>query len=68
MYKITATPPRNKVDCVCRFVDLASIPFDPANTDYQQFKADIQSGSELQDPEGNTLTQQEAEEFIKTLP
>lgn len=44
------------------------IPFDPANTDYQQFKADILAGKELQDADGKTLSQTEAEAFIATLP
>ena len=41
---------------------------DPANTDYQQFKADILAGKELQDADGKTLSQTEAEAFIATLP
>ena len=45
-----------------------SIPFDPANTDYQQFKTDVLGGSELQDADGNVMTQEEADAFIATLP
>jgi hypothetical protein len=44
------------------------IPFDPANTDYQQFKADVLTGAELQDADGNVMTQKEADAFIATLP
>lgn len=44
------------------------IPFDPANTDYQKFKADVLAGAELQDADGNPMTQEEADAFIATLP
>jgi hypothetical protein len=53
---------------VLRLTDSAGIPFDPANTDYQQFKQDVLGGAELQDADGNTLSQTEAEAFIATLP
>ena len=44
------------------------IPFDPANTDYQQFKSDISNGVELQDPDGNVMTPEQVQEFLSTLP
>lgn len=44
------------------------IPFDPANTDYQKFKSDVSAGTELQDPDGNIMSQSEVNEFLKTLP
>ena len=44
------------------------IPFDPSNTDYQKFKSDVASGVELQDPDGNVMTQQEVNDFLKTIP
>lgn len=53
---------------VFRKQDKCFIPFSHPNTDYQQFKADILSGTPLQDAEGNTLSQTEAEAFIATLP
>ena len=53
---------------VQRLSDNAFIPFDPANTDYQQFKTDVLGGTELQDADGNVMTQAEADEYIKTLP
>ena len=46
--------------------DGACIPFDPANTDYQQFKKDIMAGGELQDADGVVMT--DAQEFVKGLP
>jgi len=42
------------------------IPFDPANTDYQTFKKEVLAGAELQDSEGQVMTQADA--FIKELP
>ena len=43
-----------------------SFLFDPANTDYQTFKKEVLAGAELQDADGNVMTQ--ANEFIATLP
>lgn len=45
-----------------------SFIFDPANTDYQQFKTQVLAGAELQDADGNVMTQEQAEQFIKELP
>ncbi len=44
------------------------VPFDPANTDYQTFKKEVLAGAELQDADGNVMTQAEADAFIATLP
>ncbi len=53
---------------VRRLSDGACIPFDPANTDYQTFKKEVLAGAELQDADGNVMTQEQADEFIKELP
>jgi hypothetical protein len=53
---------------VIRLFDGASIPFDPANTDYQTFKKEILAGAELQDADGNVMTQEQADAFIQELP
>jgi len=34
---------------------ISCIPFDPANTDYANFKKDLANGAELQDAEGNVI-------------
>jgi hypothetical protein len=45
---------------------LYSIPFDPANVDFQNFKKEVLAGAELLDADGNVMTQADA--FIATLP
>jgi len=39
-----------------------------ANTDYQQFKKDIQNGVVLNDAEGNPITGSALTTFMETLP
>jgi hypothetical protein len=58
----------DKIWNVIRLSDMACIPFDPANTDYQTFKKEVLAGAELQDADGNVMTQAEADAFIATLP
>jgi hypothetical protein len=48
--------------------DIWSIPFDPANTDYAEFKKAVTAGAELQDASGEVMSQADAEAFVKTLP
>lgn len=47
---------------------ITSFIFDPANTDYQKFKVDVAGGVELQDPDGNVMTQAEVNAFLETIP
>jgi hypothetical protein len=48
---------------------LYSIPFDPANIDYANFKtAILEDKAQLQDADGNTMTAEQAKDFIKELP
>jgi hypothetical protein len=44
------------------------IPFDPANTDYAEFKKAVTAGAELQDADGNVMSPEAAQAFIATLP
>lgn len=55
-------------NAIIRTSDNAVIPFDPANTDYQIFKKEVLAGAELQDADGNVMTQEQADDFIKELP
>jgi len=41
---------------------------DPANTDYQAFKKEVLAGAELQDADGDVMSQKDAEAFINSLP
>ena len=59
--------PHGAINCVYRS-DGWSIPFDPANTDYQKFKIDVDNGVPLEDPEGNVMTQDEVNAFLEELP
>jgi hypothetical protein len=65
MYKLYKNL-HDKVVGVIRLSDNACIPFDPANTDYQTFKKEVLAGAELQDADGNVMT--DASAFIATLP
>jgi hypothetical protein len=53
MYKLINK--NNELISVVRLSDNASIPLDPANTDYANFKKDLADGAELQDAEGNAI-------------
>jgi hypothetical protein len=55
-----------KVRNVVRITDNACIPFDPANTDYANFKKEVLAGAELLDADGNVMT--DASAYIATLP
>lgn len=68
MFKIILNRYTNETGMVQRLTDNAFIPFDLANNDYQRFKSDVASGVELQDPDGNVMTQQEVNDFLKTIP
>jgi len=71
MYKLVKNDsitgkPSNAVE---RLSDNAFIPFDPANTDYANFKtAILEDKAQLQDADGNTMTAEQAKDFIKELP
>lgn len=52
-----------------RVFDSACIPFDPANTDYQRFKQEINADeAQLQDVDGNVMSADAAKAFVAGLP
>ena len=53
-------------NCVQRLPDTTFIPFDPANIDYANFKKEVLAGAELQDADGNVMTDSVA--YVRTLP
>ena len=65
MYKLYESKDGEKA--IRRLADMAIIPFDPANTDYQTFKKEINEGTaQLEDAEGVLMT--DAKDFVITLP
>ena len=68
MYKLILSIGQTEPKTVQRLSDNAFIPFDPDNTDYHTFKKEVLAGAELQDADGNVMTQEQADEFIASLP
>ena len=69
MYKLIKPYLGTESKIVLRLSDKAFIPFDPANTDYANFKKQILADeAQLQDAEGVTMSASEAKEYISTLP
>ena len=68
MYKQHFSDTAQIVNAICRCSDNAFIPFDPANTDYAEFKKAVTAGAELQDADGNVMTAEAAQAFVATLP
>ena len=67
MYKLFSF--NGKIVSVTRLSDGASIPFAPANTDYANFKREINEGTaQLQDADGSLMTAEQAKDFVKELP
>ena len=69
MYKLIKNIYGGESKAVMSLTDSASIPFDPANTDYANFKKEInEETAELQDADGNVMSAEEAKSYIATLP
>jgi hypothetical protein len=68
MYKLYKGGIENKVCAILRD-GKDSIPFALDNTDYANFKtAILEDKAQLQDADGNTMTAEQAKDFIKELP
>jgi len=69
MYKLIKDKISGNVGVVCRLEDNAFIPFDPANTDYQTFKQQINDETaQLEDADGNVMSPEAAKAYVATLP
>ena len=71
MYKLNKSPTTGQVTSVSHQVGdvLYSIPFDPANTDYQNFKKQINADeAQLEDADGVLMTPEQAKAYVATLP
>ena len=69
MYKLIKQALTEQIVSVQRLSDNAFIPFDPANTDYQNFKAQINADeAQLEDADGNLMTAEQAKAYVATLP
>ena len=68
MYQLQPNPFGGAPGSVMRLTDMAIIPFVLANSDYQQFKIQVADGTPLEDPDGNVMTQEEVDAFLKTIP
>lgn len=69
MYKLFNLPNGSPANAVINLSNNASIPFDPANTDYQNFKKQINADeAQLEDADGNLMTAEQAKAFVATLP
>ena len=69
MYKLIKSSITSQISCVQKQEEnvLYSIPFDPANTDYANFKAQINADeAQLQDAEGVLMT--DAKAYVASLP
>ena len=71
MYKLVKDEISGVINSV-RVIDgdiVKAIPFDPANTDYANFKKEILADeAQLQDADGNVMADAEAKAYIATLP
>ena len=70
MYQLTKLPfGQTQYTSVIRLGDDACIPIEPANTDYRNFIYEINNDkAQLEDADGNLMTQEEAKAFVATLP
>jgi hypothetical protein len=66
MYKIKQND-FGTTNVVVRLSDNAFVPFAPDNTDYAEFKKAVAEGAELQDADGNVMSAEAAQEFIRGL-
>jgi len=69
MYRLFKSQITNEISAILRTNEdgsITSFGLNPDNTDYQTFKKEVLAGAELQDADGNVMT--DANAFIATLP
>lgn len=69
MYKLQPNHPitGEETQNIIRLLDNACIPFDPANSDYANFKKEILADeAQLQDADGNVMA--DAKAYVASLP
>jgi len=67
MYKLGKTSSlTNEPICIYKTNSNLSIPLCADNTDYANFKKEVLAGAELQDADGNVMT--DSAEYVRTLP
>ena len=67
MYQLPKVLEGWTVQSVMRLSNNSSIPFDPANTDYENFKKEILADeAQLQDADGNVMA--DAKAYVASLP
>ena len=68
MYKLIYNP-LGPINVALNLETNTSFPFDPANTDYQNFKKQINADeAQLEDADGNLMTAEQAKAYVATLP
>ena len=68
MYKLVYNP-LGSINVAMNLETNTSFPFDPANTDYANFKYQINHDeAQLQDAEGVLMTPEQAKAYVATLP
>jgi hypothetical protein len=69
MYKKYIPPRETVLKGIFRTADNAWIPFETSNSDYDRFKTEIMNDTaQLQDPDGNVLSAEEAKLYVASLP
>jgi hypothetical protein len=69
IYKLYKDNTTQQIACIMQLTeDVTSIPLCNTNTRYVLFKKEVLAGAELQDADGNVMTQEQANAFIETLP
>ena len=67
MYKLIQNLPGLNQNVVQRLADNTFIPFDPANTDYQQFLQHLAQGLPVESVDGTVMTESEIAALYQTL-